>query len=636
MVTRDREPGWEQEPAQQWTAVLDAGGQYAIDIEKLLKKSGFFARRLPFDTPLEELRGASAVIMSGGPESVYAVGAPMCDPRLLEPDEERPPVLGICYGAQLINHIYGGRVGPDEEREDGFTDVVVEPSSSIFQHLAPDQVVMMSHGDSILEVAPGFETTARSSRFVAAIANPDKQLYGVQFHPERSTVEGPAMLRNFLQNIAGMEGDFQYSYEEIIEDSIAEIQELVGDRQVLAFISGGVDSACLAKLLERALPSEQLFLAHIDNGLMREKESRKVVEDLAEAGINVHFVDASEMFLNGTTTIDGQGTPPLHEVIDPEVKRAIIGDVFIKVRDMIAGQMELDQDNFVLAMGTLFADLVESGSKIASAKAATIKTHHNDTEAVKRLRDEDRVIEPWRYLQKDEVREVGRLLGLPEKITQRHPFPGPGLAIRIICAEEPSIIGNSEEVTAQLSEFNGRYISTSLLGIKTVGIQGDERTYGNLTALSGEADWQQLLTLAREIPRAVKSVNRVVYIFGEQLDEQYIDSITPTRVNLQTLEELRYVDSRVNELLRKYGLDRKIAQVPVVLFPINFGKAGKRSVGIRTMVTDNFKTGDIALPGRDFPDEIIWEVVDRVQRIPGIARVAYDLTSKPPGTTEWE
>ena len=493
----------------------------------------------------------------------------------------------------------------------------------------------MSHGDSITELAPGFRATAYSSgNIVAAIENEAERLYGLQFHPEVSTPKGPEIMRNFLQRIAGLEADYDYSYDDIIEDALTEIKEKAGERDVLAFVSGGVDSTCLAKLLECSLPSEQLHLVHVDNGFMREDESQTVAKYLKDAGVSVTVINASEMFLNGWTIIDGKRTPYIKEVTDPEIKRKIIGDTFIRVQDRVADQLNLSPD-FMLAMGTLHTDLIESGSKHASQKANIIKSHHNDTAAVRQLREEERVLEPWRYIQKDDVREIGRRLGLPPQITERQPFPGPGLAIRVICAEKPSVNGNPEELVARLAKFNSEDIKTALLGIQTVGVQGDHRTYGNLAALSGEASWPELLQTARFIPRAIPGINRVIYVFGEPV-EGYIDSLTPTKLTTDAIDELRYVAARVNGILADHGLDKKISQVPVVSFPINFGRPGHRSIGIRTIMTETFKTGDIALPGADFPEKVLLEIVDRVIRIPGIARVAYDLTSKPPGTTEWE
>lgn len=621
--------------AREVVYILDGGAQYAMDIEQQLKRQGFYAERVPFETPLEELQGSRAIIISGGPESVYDPAAPRCDPRLLEPRDDRPPVLGICYGAQLINQARGGSVVQLADREDGFTDLLVETDSELFSGLAAEQQVLMSHGDTMVGLAPGFDIIARSGDMIAAIANPAERLYGLQFHPEVSTAEGPAMLRNFLQQIAGMEAEYAYSYEEFIEDAAQEVRQQAGYNQVLAFVSGGVDSAALGALLKRALSAEQLFLVYVNNGFMREGESDYVQRTLGAAGIDVRVFDATDMFLSGTTVIDGVETPPLYQVSDPETKRKIAGDTFIKVQERMGEELGLDPENFKLAMGTLYTDLIESGSKHASDKAAVIKSHHNDTELVRRLRDAGRVIEPWRYLQKDDVRQVGELLGLPAEIYQRQPFPGPGLAIRIICAERPYLPPDFDLVTDRLATYDTPDISTSLLPIQTVGVQGDHRTYGHLAGLSGKMDWPELVRLARAIPRQVHGVNRVVYIFGEQV-KGGLDEVTPTHLTPDVIEQLRSVDALVNRKLKQHGLDRSISQVPVVSFPVSFGQPGARSIGIRTIMTSNFKTGDIALPGRDFPEDVLLEIVQEVTQIPGIARVAYDLTSKPPATTEWE
>ena len=249
MATSEREPEWELEPTPQRVAVLDAGAQYGMDIVQLSKRLGFYAERLPFETPLEELRGYGAIILSGGPESVYDPNAPMCDPRLFKGGQDRPPVLGICYGAQLINYAHGGTVESLNDREDGFTDILIRSGSNVFSDLPENQVVMMSHGDSITELAPGFRATAYSSgNIVAAIENEAERLYGLQFHPEVSTPKGPEIMRNFLQRIAGLEADYDYSYDDIIEDALTEIKEKAGERDVLAFVSGGGCFSFLAKL----------------------------------------------------------------------------------------------------------------------------------------------------------------------------------------------------------------------------------------------------------------------------------------------------------------------------------------------------------------------------------------------------
>ncbi len=617
--------------------ILDGGAQYVMDIEQQIKRLGFHAKRMPLETTLEEVQALNckAVVFSGGPESVYEEGSPMCDPRLVTPGIDHPPALGICYGAQLITHILGGKVEALETREDGFTEIIVDSLSSVFSGTESNQTVLMSHGDTVTELPPGFEATAYSGELIAAFANPEQKLYGLQFHPEVSTAEGPVMLRNFLCEVAGMAPEYSYSNEEFVEDTILDVRNQVGEREVLAFVSGGVDSSALGALLERALPPEQVHLVYVDNGFMRLGESQYVTETLSRAGINISVYDAAEMFYSGTTIIDGIETPPLYEVVEPEVKRKIIGDTFIKVQDHMAEELGLDLDNFMLAMGTLHTDLIESGSKHASQKADTIKSHHNDTEAVRKLRDAGRVLEPWRFIQKDDVREVAALLDLPDEIVNRQPFPGPGLAIRIICKDSVNFDDSFFYTAEKLASFDTPDIKTSLLPIQTVGVQGDHRTYGHLVGLSGKEDWQELIRIAREIPRQVHGVNRVVYIFGEHPGPAVYE-ITPTHLTLDNIEQLRRVDSIVNKKLKAYGLDRSISQVPVISFPVNFGKPGNSSIGIRTILTPNFKTGDVAIPGIHFEEHILKEIVDDILKIVSISRVVYDLTSKPPATTEWE
>ncbi len=625
----------ELELSAQKVAIVDLGGQYAMDIEQQLKRAGFEAIRVPHDTPYEILVKSGAVILSGGPQSVDAADSPTCDLRIFNGCEENPPVLGICYGEQLINYVCGGTVSSLETREDGFTDIEVEPASLLFSGLAKAQEVLMSHGDTVVGLAPGFEVIARSGDLIAGIANVNKRLYGTQFHPEVSTLHGPEILKNFLTQIAGMEPTFEYSVEDFIQDAVREIQEFVGDKTVLAYISGGVDSTALAKILQLCLPAEQLRLVYVDHGYMREGENAWVKETLAEAGIEVIIYNAVETYLNATTMIDGVQTHPLCEVIQPETKRKIMGDNFISIQEHMAEILELDPDKYILAMGTLYTDLIESGSQHASGSADVIKSHHNDTELVRLLRKLGRVLEPWRYLQKDNVREVSRVLGLPLEITERQPFPGPGLAIRIICAESPTITNDFFEISNKLQTFDTDSIKTSLLPIQTVGVQGDHRTYGHLVGVSGNASWAEFKEVARKIPKDIHGVNRVVKIFGDQVSGP-ITEITPTLLTPETVEQLRLIDALVNKKLSQHGLDRTISQIPVVLFPVGFDKPGTRSIGIRTIMTGNFKTGDIALPGKDFPEAVLNEIVEEILRIPGIGRVAYDLTSKPPATVEWE
>jgi GMP synthase (glutamine-hydrolysing) len=624
-------PETDSQPKDNLVAILDAGAQYGKVIDRRVRNLMVQSELLPLDTPYEELEGYGAFIISGGPESVYAADAPKPDPRVWESGK---PILGICYGMQLINQAYGGSIARKTTREDGQFTAEVDTSSAFFDGLGAAQEVLMSHGDSIEEIAPGFQVTAKSGDIVAAISDGERRIYGVQFHPEVDlTDNGKAMLENFLFRVAEFEPD--YTLQDRLENAIEYIREKAGDRQVLAFASGGVDSTVCSVLAGKALPQEQVKVVHIDTGFMRENESAAVQEALRTVGVNVDIVDAEKQFFSADTELKGRRTPQLREVTDPEIKRAIIGDTFMRVMDRVIADLDLDPENTVLAQGTLRPDLIESASRLASSNAAVIKTHHNDTELVRKLRQAGRVIEPLQQLHKDEVRELGEMLGLPDELVWRQPFPGPGLAIRLLCAEKPYITEKFEEISKALGEFSDQDISAHLLPVRTVGVQGDGRSYSYLVGLSGTPDWQRLMSKAREIPKKIHDINRVVYVFGGKLNEP-VKGITPTFPAPEATEQLRQADWQVNNVLRKYKLNNKLSQVPVVSFPVNFGKPGNRSIGIRTFITNDFMTGVPATPGIHLPTAALDEMVKNVLSIPGIARVVYDLTSKPPGTTEWE
>jgi GMP synthase (glutamine-hydrolysing) len=612
-------------------AILDAGAQYGKVIDRRVRNLMIQSEILPIDTPFEEVEGYDAIIISGGPESVYSADSPKPDPRVLFSGK---PVLGICYGMQLINQAYGGTIERKSTREDGQFGIIVDPSAPLFMGLDTTQDVLMSHGDSVNKVASGFRVVAMSGDIVAAIADDERRIYGVQFHPEVDlTDSGKEMLSNFLFNVANLEPT--YTLEDRLQESIRYIQETVGDRQVLAFASGGVDSTVCSVLLGIALPPEQVHIVHVDTGFMRHEESEAVQQALSLVGINMDIVSAAEQFYNARTEINGELTPPLREVTNPEVKRSIIGDTFMRVMEQVVADLNLDPETTVLAQGTLRPDLIESASQLASSKAAVIKTHHNDTQLVRELRAKGRVIEPLQHLHKDEVRKLGESLGLPAELVWRQPFPGPGLAIRLMCSKEPYITERFDSINEVLKEFGDEDISAHVLPVRTVGVQGDGRSYSYLVGLSGTQDWQRLLTKAREIPKRLHDVNRVVYIFGDKLEAPVYD-ITPTFPTPEAMEQLRLADRLVNDVLRKYGLHESLSQVPVVSFPVHFGQPGNRSIGIRTFITNDFMTGVPAIPDVHIPSEALSEIVAGVLSVPGVSRVVYDLTSKPPSTTEWE
>ncbi len=646
-------------PVYDTVAILDAGSQFGKVIDRRVRDLQVQTVILPLDTDVSALAPYKAVIISGGPQSVYAPGAPRCHPDLFTCGL---PVLGICYGMQLLNYSFGGTVVKKDTRQDGVFPIDTSASSALFARCAARSTrVLLTHGDSVDVPAPGFSVsaTAQPSGIVAAIENADKKLYGVQFHPEVDlSEEGQRIFEAFLFDIAGISPSF--SMDSRKADAIAAIQAQVGPTdKVLVLVSGGVDSSVCALLCQEAVGADRVYALHVDQGLMRAEESGKVMAALASSLKNLRVVDETETFLNATTTIDGVETCRLRDATAPEVKRKIIGDTFMRVTDAALAGWGLDAATTYLAQGTLRPDLIESASKHVSGSAEVIKTHHNDTALVRALRDQGRIIEPLADYHKDEVRVLGTQVGLAEELVWRQPFPGPGLGIRVLCTEGPVLADTDKDTTEKLAAaaaaastaagadaFDGRLnVHASLVAVRTVGVQGDGRSYRGLACLStghsareaAQVPWEQLLELAKTIPKTVHTVNRVVFVFGQQLEQggHYTD-ITPTKLCTETVGLLRAADKVVNDVLHKRNLVRPLAQVPVVLVPAAFGEPGKRSIAIRPFITNDFMTGVPATPGKELPLEALHEMVEGVLAVEGIARVMLDLTAKPPGTTEWE
>ena len=626
-------------------AILDAGAQYGKVIDRRIRELCVQSDLLPLATPPNLLAEYSALIISGGPQSVYGADAPAFHRGIFELNK---PILGICYGMQLINHVYGGKVERKAVREDGQFNINIDTSSFLFTALPPTIDVLLTHGDSVVETAPGFTVTATTSAgLVCSIESVERRVYGVQFHPEVDlTTHGKDVLLNFIAHIAHIPRTFTLTDRlAAITDDIR--HEVGADKKVLMLLSGGVDSSVCAALIKHAIGAERIVAIHIDNGFMRQDESKKVALALQSIGLPLTVIDAAHTFYNATTTVHGQPTLPLSHTLNPEHKRKIIGDTFMHVSSAHIESLQLDAATTLLAQGTLRPDLIESASHLASTNADVIKTHHNDTELVRQLRAAGRIIEPLKDYHKDEVRQLGVELGLPVGLVWRQPFPGPGLAIRILCAEEEYRGPEWDVVMAGLKGF-GRWsgsgeseVSVSLLPCRTVGVQGDQRSYSSLVCLSSPASapppWSELFALAKEIPKRVHGVNRVVYAYGERVDEQWVAGVTPTNLTPDVIAQLQHCDDIVNEVLLQYDLVKPLSQVPVILFPASFGRAGMRSVCIRTFITNDFMTGVPAWPGRTIPAEAVERMVERiVKQVSGIVRVCFDLTSKPPATTEWE
>jgi len=494
-------------------AVLDFGSQFTQLIARRIRENGVYAEILPCDSPIDKVKELKPVglILSGGPDSVHEEGSPTADLNLLEMGI---PVLGICYGMQWMAHNLGGKVTGSEDREYGRRFVeVVDGAETPLANISGETQTWMSHGDQIDSLPEGFKVVAKSpSCPVAAFANRDKQIYGVQFHPEvRHTVDGQEMIRHFLEDIC--HANKGWSMEAFEKDEIEKIRAMVGDATVIGGVSGGVDSSVMAALLSRAI-GDRFIGIFVDNGLLRKNEREQVSEMLAgKLGVNLKVIDASDEFLSN-----------LKGVEDPEVKRKRIGHTFIDVFEREASKYS---DAEFLAQGTLYPDVIESVS--FKGPSATIKSHHN----VGGLPEEMKLklVEPLRELFKDEVRVLGKRLGLNDEIVGRHPFPGPGLAVRIlgeITRDRLNVLKEADAIFIEELKAGGWYDKVSqalavLLPVKSVGVMGDARTYEHVVALRSVDTWDFMTADFSPLPHEllgktstriineVRGINRVVY-----------------------------------------------------------------------------------------------------------------------------
>jgi GMP synthase (glutamine-hydrolysing) len=581
--------------------VLDAGGQYCHLIARKVRELGVYADVVPSETPASSLHGRKGVIISGGPSSVHESGSPTIDPRLLAAGT---PVLGICYGQQLMAHLLGGEVRKGDHGEYGAAQLDITSSDGVLRGIAGRQQVWMSHFDTVARPPEGFDVLASTETCaIAAIAAPGRNLYAVQFHPEVAhTPCGRTILENFVFGICGCEKDWDPAGQiRAVEDRI---RAVAGDRNIFFFVSGGVDSTVAYTLCQRALGTERVRATYVDTGLMREGETDFVRENFARLGAQAFAgEDASDEFLSA-----------LSGVTDPERKRHLIGEQFVQVQQRILESEHYLDGRWILGQGTIYPDTIESGG---SAKADLIKTHHNRVAGIQKLIAAGRIVEPLASFYKDEVRLIGRELGISEALLERHPFPGPGLAIRCLCSEATGT-----------PERNG---DGWILPVRSVGVQGDARTYRPALALDHFPDSEE--DAGRLINR-VAGINRVVVAVWTATPLKDLRAI-PATLTPARLDRLRRADAIVRRITRDRGFDALIWQFPVVLIPLGVNDGAVRipdSVVLRPIQSvDGMTANAVRMPG-----ELLAEIVGELREMGDIAGVFYDLTHKPPGTIEWE
>jgi GMP synthase (glutamine-hydrolysing) len=570
--------------------VLDAGGQYCHLEARKVRDLGVYAEVRPSETPAEELSGARGLIISGGPSSVYDPGSPTVDPAIFTNGQA---VLGICYGQQIMAHLLGGEVRRGEKGEYGMAtlelDETVDP---MFAGLSGRQQIWMSHRDLVGRVPAGFSVAGRTDTCpVAAIADSARRLYGVQFHPEVvHTARGLEYLENFVMKVCGCVRDWDPRHRvPLIEQ---EIRDCVGGRKVFFFVSGGVDSSVAFALVTRALGEDRVRGVYVDTGLMREGET-----DFVRRVPGLSVEHAEKEFL---TVLAG--------VTEPERKRHIIGEEFVLVQERVIEREGLMGHDWMLGQGTIYPDTIESGG---TAKAALIKTHHNRVAGIQKLIASGRIVEPLRSFYKDEVREVGRELGLPAELLERHPFPGPGLAIRCLCSAADAEVETSAE----------GYV----IPVRSVGVQGDSRSYTPVLAID-KLDTER----ATELTNRLTTVNRVIAPVEMRAPWSEM-RVRAGSLTEHRLARLRQADAVARRLSHESGYDSKVWQFPVILIPLGTDDRPD-SVVLRPVDSVDGMTARSVL----MDDQLLRKMSNQILKITGIAAVFYDLTHKPPGTIEWE
>ena len=602
---------------QDFIAVLDFGSQYTHLISKRIRHIGAYTRIFSPSTNENSLSKAKGIVLSGGPASVNSSKIPEFNSKLLKLNK---PILGLCYGHQLIAQSFGGSISNSGKGEFGKAILEHKSDSPLWENISFPNQVWMSHQDSVTNCPEEFEVTAETETGnLAAMKHRNLPIFTLQFHPEvTDTSHGRTMLKNFVK-ACGVRS--RWSMETFIDVTTKRLSNEVGKSKVLMFLSGGVDSSVAFALLNKTLGQDNLIGLYINNGFMRKHESEEILKRYSQLGYkNIQSRNYSSFFLDSLT---GQ--------VDPQIKRQIIGTTFIKMRDRFLNELNLNPQDWMLGQGTLYPDIIESGG---TEYAEVIKTHHNRVKEVLDLESSGNIVEPLKDLYKDEVRKVGTLLGLPESILWRHPFPGPGLSINVLCARGdesfPQIEKSLKKVRDCLKDCNCRF---QILPVRSVGVQGDQRTYASPVALiNAPRDWDWLESQATRITNEVRTVNRVVLLLRSNTKDSNAQfNFHKAFCSKDRLDLLREADYKATKFFEKHGLMPKIFQLLVILLPVS--KNGeKESLVLRPVVSEDVMTAQFARIDWKLIDHLVESLLD----ISGIENVFYDITHKPPATFGWE
>ncbi len=607
-------------------AVVDFGGQYTHLIATRIRSLGVKADIVSSDSfTLDSIPDLVGVVLSGGPHSVAEDDHPTVG---FEVDTCPVPILGLCYGHQILAKMLGGKIACGRDREYGLAKIEVSVNSVLFSRLPTNQTVWMSHGDHVSALPENLKAIASSETLdVAAFESTDGKCFGLQFHPEVShTDHGLDILDRFLELCTG---DRPWRPEAQKQQIIKRIRSQVGNDKLLLLLSGGVDSLVSLKLCLEAVGPNRVVPLHIDTGLMRLQESSDIVAHMSREGFDgIRLIEASHLFLK-----------ELDEVCDPEEKRKIIGRVFVEVTKTALKDQRLDS-GWCLVQGTIYPDHIESGGSNsgisdetiqveAVARSHTIKTHHNRVKEIEDMRRVGRVVEPLIDLYKDEVRRLGRSLGLPEHLLNRHPFPGPGLGIRVLCSDRNASCIKDADQKQLLNLIEPFGLTGAILPVRSVGVQGDSRTYLRPAVLwpmkDGADNWNRLIEAARLLVNEMPSINRAVWSLQPLPDGLVIEEAFVSR---ERLERLRGIDAVIRTRTEHLT---DIWQMPVISLPLR-SVQGKEVFVIRPISSNDAMTADVfRIPSGD---------LERIQEDLEVSFdgpiLLYDITSKPPGTIEWE